>query len=72
MIRTKYVYNSCMKTSEFMRKISKAGCCVYRRGSSHDVWVNPKTGGKTSVSRHVSQELSKGTVEGMLKELGLK
>ena len=70
-------HNTCytdgeMKTSEFTRKISKLGCYIKSHGKKHDVWAHPITGGETQVSRHGSQELSTGTVDGMLKDLGLK
>ena len=34
-----------MKHSELIRKLKKAGCLLKRHGASHDVWLNPKTGG---------------------------
>ena len=67
-----YYISGVMKTHEFTKKISKAGCYITRHGKKHDIWLNPKTGGETTVDRHGSQELAKGTVDGMLKDLGLK
>jgi len=61
-----------MKTSEFIKKISKAGCYIIRHGRKHDSWFNPATGGVTQVGRHLAQELPEDTVDGMLKDLGLK
>ena len=34
-----------MKHSELIRALIKAGCLIKRHGATHDVWVNPKTGG---------------------------
>lgn len=48
-----------MKHSELIRALIKAGCLVKRHGASHDVWVNPKTGGFAIVPRHGSKEIKK-------------
>jgi predicted RNA binding protein YcfA (HicA-like mRNA interferase family) len=61
-----------MKVSEMIRCIKKEGCKIDRNGSSHDIWMNPKTGGKTSIPRHPSKELAIGTADNILKELNLK
>lgn len=61
-----------MKVSEVRRKIEKAGCYIIRHGSRHDVYLNPLTGEQFSVSRHMSEELAKGTCEGILKSGGVK
>ena len=61
-----------MKTSEITRLAKKNGCQVLRHGSRHDVWINPKTGGTTSIPRHKADEIPAGTANQILKDLGLK
>lgn len=45
---------------------------MIEHGAKHDKWINPKTGAKTLVGRHKSQEIAKGTAESILKHMGLK
>jgi predicted RNA binding protein YcfA (HicA-like mRNA interferase family) len=61
-----------MKASEFVKNIKTQGCYVLRHGGSHDIWINPATGGLTSISRHETKELGRGVVGKMKKELRLK
>lgn len=61
-----------MKTSELVRYIKKHGCKLERQGSNHELWINPKTGQRTQVPRHSSHEIPTGTVNNILKALGLK
>ena len=61
-----------MKHSELIRALIKAGCFIKRHGSKHDIWVNPKTGGRTSVPRHGSKEIEDETVKSILKGLLIK
>ncbi|MBW2540272.1 MAG: type II toxin-antitoxin system HicA family toxin [Deltaproteobacteria bacterium] len=41
-----------MKRREFIRKLIKEGCFLYRHGSKHDLYLNPRTGKKTPIPRH--------------------
>ncbi|MDR1780093.1 MAG: type II toxin-antitoxin system HicA family toxin [Tannerella sp.] len=61
-----------MKTSEFLRKAANIGCYFVFHGKEHDVWYSPVTQVYFRVSRHKSQELKGGTLNGMLKDAGLK
>lgn len=61
-----------MKTSELTKLAKKHGCRILRHGSEHDIWINPQTGGTTSIPRHKSKELPKGTELKIKKDLGLK
>lgn len=61
-----------MKHSELIRTLIKAGCLLKRHGASHDVWVNPKTGGRTMVPRHGSKEIKTKTVKSILDDLLIK
>jgi len=60
-----------MKTSELMKLLKQADCRMTRHGSSHDIWISPKTGRKFSVPRHKS-EIPTGTAVKILKDAGLK
>ena len=58
-----------MKHSELIRKLKKAGCLLKRHGASHDVWINPKTGARTTIPRHGSKEIKEKTAKSILKAL---
>ena len=58
-----------MKHSELIRKLRKAGCLLERHGASHDVWLNPKTGARTTIPRHGSKEIKEKTAKSILKDL---
>ena len=61
-----------MKTSEFIRHIKKQGVKFLKHGTNHDWYINPANGNVTQVGRHGAQDLKKGMVDRMLKDLGLK
>lgn len=58
-----------MKHSELIRALKKAGCLLKRHGASHDIWINPKTGARTSVPRHGSKEIKENTARSILDDL---
>ena len=58
-----------MKTNELKRLLKRNGRCCLRRGSEHDIWINPKTDRTASVPRHGAQEVSTGTLKSILKAL---
>lgn len=50
-----------MKSSELLRKLSKAGCYMVRQGKgSHEIWFSPITEKEFVVPNHGSQEVGKG------------
>lgn len=50
-----------MKSSELLRKLSKAGCYRVRQGKgSHEIWFSPITEKEFVVPNHGSQEIGKG------------
>ena len=50
-----------MKSSELLRKLSKAGCYMVRQGKgSHEIWSSPITEKEFVVPNHGSQEVGKG------------
>jgi predicted RNA binding protein YcfA (HicA-like mRNA interferase family) len=61
-----------MTVSELVRRLKKNGVIFVRHGASHDEYHNPNTGGTAQIPRHQSQELKKGTIERILKDLGMK
>ena len=61
-----------MKTSEALRKLSKAGCYFVEHGKEHDCWFSPITKKRFRVPRHPSQELATGTKGSIEKISGVK
>jgi predicted RNA binding protein YcfA (HicA-like mRNA interferase family) len=59
-----------MKRRELLRKIQGAGCTLLRFGGNHDIYVNPKTGGKQPVPRH--SEIDEHLAKHILRYLGLE
>ena len=50
-----------MKSSELLRKLSKAGCYMVRQGKgSHEIWFSPITEKEFVVPNHGSKEIGKG------------
>jgi len=41
-----------MKRRDLERKLRIAGCYLKREGSSHSLWVNPKTGWIEAIPSH--------------------
>lgn len=41
-----------MKLRDLERKLRIAGCYLKREGTSHSLWINPKTGVVEAVPRH--------------------
>jgi len=62
----------CIKYSELKKILRRAGCCLSREGSRHEVWFNPKTGKYFEVGRHNSHDVKKGTLNSILKDAGIK
>ena len=60
-----------MKISELIKYLKKNGCYLKRNGSNHDIWCNKENGQCTAVPRHSSNEVPKGTLKQILKDLGL-
>ncbi|KGF18017.1 hypothetical protein HMPREF1640_05010 [Prevotella sp. S7-1-8] len=58
-----------MKHSELIRVLKKAGFLLKRHGASHNIWINPKTGARTSVPRHGSKEIKEMTAKSIIEDL---
>jgi predicted RNA binding protein YcfA (HicA-like mRNA interferase family) len=57
-----------MKRKDLERKLRLAGCYLKREGSSHALWINPRTGVIEAVPRHV--EIKEPLAKKILKSLG--
>ncbi len=56
-----------MKRKLLEKKLRKAGCYLKREGSSHSLWINPKTGITEAVPRHT--EIKELLAKKILKKL---
>lgn len=60
-----------MKTSELKKILIENGCKFLREGGNHEYWIGVN-GNRFALPRHKGQEMKKGTVNGILKQAGLK
>ena len=58
-----------MKRRELIRQITKDGCVFLRPGARHDIYMNPITGKKQPVPRHI--EIDNALAKHIKKYLGL-
>jgi mRNA interferase HicA len=49
------------------RRLRMAGCYLKRKGSSHSLWINPRTGAIEAVPRHT--EIKEPLAKKILKNL---
>lgn len=56
-----------MKRRELEKRLRIAGCFLKREGSSHALWINPKTGVIEAVPRHT--EVKEPLARKILKSL---
>ena len=56
-----------MKRTDLERKLRIAGCYLKRQGSSHSLWINPKSGVIEAVPRH--NEIKEPLAKKILKSL---
>jgi mRNA interferase HicA len=59
-----------MRRIDLERKLRISGCYLKREGSSHSLWVNPKTGVTETVPRHteIKEPLAKKILKNMNAE----
>ncbi len=59
-----------MKRRDLERKLRIAGCYLKREGSSHSLWINPKTGVTETIPRHteIKEALAKKILKNMNAE----
>ncbi len=60
-----------MKTAELKKLLKELGAEFLRRGTNHDIWINPENGKTTRIWRH-AKEVPKGTLNQIFKDLGYK
>jgi predicted RNA binding protein YcfA (HicA-like mRNA interferase family) len=56
-----------VKRRDLERKLRIAGCYLKREGTSHSLWINPKTGVVEAVPRHI--EIKEPLAKKILKNL---
>jgi len=56
-----------MKRRQLEKRLRIAGCFLKREGSSHSLWINPKTGIIEAVPRH--NEIKEPLAQKILKSL---
>jgi predicted RNA binding protein YcfA (HicA-like mRNA interferase family) len=61
-----------MKTSELIKILRKNKCYFVEHGKEHDKWHSGITGKDIRIPRHGSKEIPRGTLERILKDVGLK
>jgi len=59
-----------VKRTELIRLLEQHGCILYRRGSRHDIYLNPINSQKQPVPRH--SEIDEALARHIKKHLGLK
>lgn len=59
-----------MKRNEFVRSLVQRGCFLYRHGSRHDIYANPRNGRKAPIPRHA--EIKDSLIKLIEKQLGLE
>ncbi|TKJ39352.1 MAG: addiction module toxin, HicA family [Planctomycetes bacterium B3_Pla] len=57
-----------MKRRQLEKRLRIAGCLLKREGSSHSLWINPKTGVIEAIPRHT--EIKEPLAIKILKSLG--
>jgi len=57
-----------MKRKDLERSLRKAGCFLKREGSSHSLWIQPRTGIVEAIPRHV--EIKEPLARKILRNLG--
>jgi predicted RNA binding protein YcfA (HicA-like mRNA interferase family) len=62
-----------MNYSQLTRKLRELKCEFYRQAAgSHEIWWRPETGQRTVISNHGKQDIPKGTLRAIAKDLGLE
>ena len=62
-----------MNYRELSRRLKALGCVSdrYAKGS-HEIWLNAKTGQRTTIPNWGSRDLKPGTISGILRDLGIR
>ena len=59
-----------MKRGELVRLLEKSGCCLDREGGRHSIYLNPATGKKAPMPRHM--EIDNKLAKKIRRQLGLE
>ncbi|MFQ5330099.1 MAG: type II toxin-antitoxin system HicA family toxin [Thermodesulfobacteriota bacterium] len=59
-----------MKRSTLLQHLRRNGCYLKREGSSHSLWLNPRTGHAEAVPRHT--EIPNKLVHKICKKLSIQ
>jgi len=55
-----------------VKKLHRRGCQLVRQApGSHEIWWNPQNRSFTTIPRHGSKDIPKGTLAAILRHLGL-
>jgi predicted RNA binding protein YcfA (HicA-like mRNA interferase family) len=60
-----------MRYGELTRRLRRLGCEKLRQAGGHEIWWRPGTDLRTVIPCHPSKEISKGTLQAILRDLGL-
>jgi len=60
-----------LKYSELVRKLRRLGVVLDEQRKRHEYWHYPKNNSYTAIPRHHSGEIPTGTLENILKDLGI-
>jgi len=61
-----------MNYRELTRKLRQLGCEFYRQAAgSHEIWWHPATGRRTTISDHGPENIPRGTLRKILRDLGI-
>lgn len=61
-----------MKTTELVKLLKQNGCQFVGSRKKHDMWYSPHSDSVVMIPRHGAKEVPSGTLDGMLKQAGLK
>jgi predicted RNA binding protein YcfA (HicA-like mRNA interferase family) len=61
-----------MSYRELRRRLEQLGCIFERQGGgSHEIWLNPANGRRTTIPRHSNRDLATGTLHEIRRDLGI-
>ena len=58
-----------MKRRDLEKRLRRGGCYLKREGSSHSLWINPRTGVTETIPRH--NEIKERLAQKILKAMGI-
>lgn len=59
-----------MTYRELARQLRQVGCYLVRQAAgSHEIWRNPRTQRQTTIPNHAGQDIPRGTLRAILRDL---